>query len=59
LPAQPRTQPALDRLTPVIWVVGVWRETRILGELSPLVAMTFAIQVEKLLRLRARTAVAD
>lgn len=31
-------------------VVGVWRETRIFGELSGLVAITFAIQVEQLLR---------
>jgi hypothetical protein len=30
-------------------VVGVWRETRIFGELSALVAITFAIQVEQLL----------
>ena len=34
-------------------VVGVWRETRIFGELSPLVAITFAIQVEQLLRQSA------
>ncbi|GGG92533.1 hypothetical protein GCM10011586_04060 [Silvibacterium dinghuense] len=31
-------------------IVGVWRETRIFGELSALVAVTFAIQLEQKLR---------
>jgi hypothetical protein len=39
-------------------VVGVWRETRIFGELSPLVAITFAIQVEQLLRSSERASAA-
>ena len=30
-------------------VVGVWRETRIFGELSALVGITFAIQLEEIL----------
>ncbi len=34
-------------------IVGVWRETRIFGELSSLVAVTFAIQLEQLIRVTA------
>lgn len=35
-------------------IVGVWRETRIFGELSPLVALTFAIQLERAIGASAR-----
>ena len=31
-------------------IVGVWYETRIFGELSPLVALTFALQLERAVR---------
>jgi hypothetical protein len=30
-------------------IVGIWRETRILGELSAVVGVTFAVQLEKIL----------
>ncbi len=33
-------------------VVGVWRETRIFGELSALVGVTFAVELEEVLRRR-------
>jgi hypothetical protein len=42
--------PALTPFALAALIVGVWYETRIFGELSPLVAVTFALQLERAVR---------
>jgi hypothetical protein len=39
-----------------VLLLGVWRETRIFGELSVLAAITFSIQLERILQARPSVA---